>query len=242
MSTSSRPLILAERETPFWGFGELFLSVAVFFVGLGVVVSVASRLLNEDAKTGYGAVLQEFAAYMILFALLKALFSFHGRPLLQSLGWVPQPFAITTLMGIGFAVFFLSIALAVILQTPETQTPFDKLINGDAWSRIAIAIFGVSLGPAIEELLFRGLLQPVMIKVAGVFPGILITSILFGAVHLDQNGFLWQSGVIITVAGFAFGTVRHVTGSTRASTITHIAYNSLPFLITVLQGGRTSHV
>jgi membrane protease YdiL (CAAX protease family) len=88
----------------------------------------------------------------------------------------------------------------------------------------------VTLGPAIEELLFRGLLQPVLIESAGVLPGIVITSVIFGSLHLAQNGFIWQSGVGIMLVGFVLGTVRHVSGSTRASTVVHIAYNSLPFL------------
>jgi membrane protease YdiL (CAAX protease family) len=60
-------------------------------------------------------------------------------------------------------------------------------------------------------------------------------------VHLAQNANLWQSGVLITIAGFGFGVVRHVSGSTRASAITHIAYNSLPFLVTLLQGAPPDH-
>jgi membrane protease YdiL (CAAX protease family) len=70
--------------------------------------------------------------------------------------------------------------------------------------------------------------------VMGVFPGILVTSLLFGALHLSQNAGMWQSGVIITLAGFAFGTVRHVSGSTKASSLMHIGYNSLPFILTLL--------
>ena len=70
----------------------------------------------------------------------------------------------------------------------------------------------------------------------GVLPGILTTSALFGAMHLVQNANIWQSGVLITVVGFVLGVIRHVSGSTRASTITHISYNSLPFLAVMLSG------
>jgi uncharacterized protein len=126
--------------------------------------------------------------------------------------------------------------LQIVLRTPDTKTPFDRLLNGDPLSQIAISIFGVTVGPVIEELLFRGFLQPVLVNAAGVFPGILITSCLFGAVHLSQNAGIWQSGLLIALAGFVFGVVRHVSGSTRASSIVHIAYNTLPFCLTVLQG------
>jgi membrane protease YdiL (CAAX protease family) len=70
----------------------------------------------------------------------------------------------------------------------------------------------------------------------GVFPGIVVTSLLFGALHLSQNGNIWQSGALIAIVGFVLGVVRHVSGSTRASAITHISYNALPFLTLILSG------
>ena len=72
------------------------------------------------------------------------------------------------------------------MNFPNVETPFDNLLS-DTASRIGIALFGVTLGPVIEELLFRGFLQPVLVDSMGVLPGILVTSVLFGALHLSQN-------------------------------------------------------
>jgi hypothetical protein len=233
--------VLAEPEVPFWGFGEVFLSFAMFLTALWAVVTIARHFLGANVTVGYWAVLEELAAYLLLFAALKVMFFWQQKPLLRSLGWVPQPFSPWALASAGLMLVFVSLMLQFVLGTPEIETPFDKLLNGDPLSRVAIAVFGVTVGPVIEELLFRGFLQPVFVSAAGVFPGILITSMLFGAVHLAQNANLWQSGVLITIAGFGFGVVRHVSGSTRASAITHIAYNSLPFLVTLLQGAPPDH-
>jgi membrane protease YdiL (CAAX protease family) len=230
---NDQPLILAEPEAPFWGFGEVFMMVAVFLIALGLVGGGATGLLHENAKLGYWQVAEEFVAYMILFAVLKVVFFWAGHPLLRSLGWVPQPFSATTLVTMGLALSFLSGMLLVVLRTPEMQTPFEKMLGDSMVSRVAMTVFGITLGPVIEELLFRGFLQPVMISAAGVFPGILLTSLLFGALHLSQNAGMWQSGVIITLAGFSFGTLRHVSGSTKASSLMHIGYNSLPFFLTL---------
>jgi hypothetical protein len=233
---SSEPLILAQPEIPFWGFGELFISLAVFLAALFVVMGIANEFLHDAARRGYWAVLEEFSAYLILFAALKIIFFLHQKPLLRSLGWVPQQLGTLPLAGLGLALVVASVVLQIVLRTPDTETPFDLLLNGDWLSRIAISVFGVTLGPVIEELLFRGFLQPVLVSAAGVFPGILITSCLFGAAHLSQNADIWQSGVLITLAGFVFGVVRHISGSTRASSIVHMAYNTLPFCVTLMQG------
>jgi membrane protease YdiL (CAAX protease family) len=232
---------LAEPETPFWGFGELLLMAAVFLVALLLAGGGATGLLHEKAKLGYWQVVQESLAYLGLFAALKIFFFWAGRPLFRSLGWVSHPFSPGSLLIAGFGISLMSALLLLVLRTPEVQTPFDKMLNGDPFSRLVIIVFGITAGPVIEELLFRGFIQPVLVSATGVFPGILITSLIFGGMHLSQNAGLWQSGAVITVAGFTFGVIRHVSGSTRASSITHIGYNTLPFLLTMLQGLNPTH-
>jgi uncharacterized protein len=230
---SPEPLFLAEPEAPFWGFGEVFMMAAVFMISLGLVGNGALGILHDNARLGYWQVVEEFIAYMVLFAAIKVVFFWAGKPLLRSLAWVPQPFPPLTLVVLGLALSFLSGLLLIVFRTPEIQTPFEKMMGDSLVSRIAMTVFGITLGPVIEELLFRGFIQPVITSAAGVFPGILLTSLLFGALHLSQNAGMWQSGVIITIAGFSFGLLRHISGSTKASSLMHIGYNSLPFLLTL---------
>jgi hypothetical protein len=225
-----QPLVLAEPERPFWGFAELFLAAAVFLAALGIIVSVSARYLHAPLESGLWSVMEEAAAYGVLFITLKIVFARYGKGLLDSLAWTKLgPFTPLSLVMVGVSLSLIVVVLQYALLTPDVDTPFQKLLDDPA-SRVAVALFGVSLGPMVEELLFRGLLQPVLVSGIGVFPGILLTSVLFGALHLTQNAFIWQSGVLIMLVGFVLGTIRHVSGSTRASTIVHIAYNSLPFL------------
>ena len=240
MSTASNPpLILAEREQPFWGFAEVLLIGALFLPAVlagAYAVQAGSAYFGVDGKKGVPLLAAEFIGYAIVFLALRALFARHGHPLFRSLAWVPGPFKPVHLIAVGISLAFATVLLGNILRVPNVSTPFDKLLN-DPSSRIAIALFGVMIAPIVEELLFRGFLQPVMVDSLGVFPGILITSLLFGGLHLAQNAFIWQSGVLITFVGFVLGVVRHVSGSTRASAISHFSYNLLPFLVVVATGG-----
>ncbi|HYA18990.1 MAG TPA: CPBP family intramembrane glutamic endopeptidase, partial [Bryobacteraceae bacterium] len=189
-------------------------------------------------QSGFLLVLAEFLGYAVLFFALKLLFLRHDKPLLASLGWIRQPsFRPLHLVITGFLLAVAMVLLGWILQTPDIQTPFEKLLN-DRLSRIVIALFGITLGPVVEELLFRGFLQPVLVDHFGALPGILATSILFGGMHLIQNANIWQSGVVIAIVGFVLGVIRHISGSTRASALTHIAYNSLPFLALLADTGK----
>ena len=240
-ASSQEPLILAQPERPFWGFGEVFLIAALFIpaVFLGAVITrILAGSLHFDPERGLPQLATEFIGYMVVFAVLKLLFERHGQPLLSSLGWVRQPFHPLHLIYLGVTLAIVVTILGAIVRLPNVPTPFEKLLT-DAPSRIAIAIFGVTLGPVIEELLFRGFLQPVLTSVIGVFPGILVTAVVFGAAHLQQNANIWQSGLLITLVGIVLGVVRHVSGSTRASAITHMSYNAMPFLALLAAGGGT---
>jgi uncharacterized protein len=233
------PLILAERDQPFWGFAEIFLVAALFLPALWAglfAVQAAPGYFQTDAKKGLRELAAELIFYAIIFVAIRILFARHGQPLLKPLGWVPSPFKAIHLIAVGIALTFAVALIGRMLRIPDVDVPIDDLLR-DPLFRIAFALFAPTLGPVVEELLFRGFLQPVMVNSLGVFPGILLTSIVFGGLHLMQYGFLWQSGVMITFVGFVLGVIRHVSGSTRASAITHIFYNLLPSLAVLFAGG-----
>jgi uncharacterized protein len=237
---TAQPVYLAEPDRPFWGFAELLLITALFistiFAG-GIALRAVSPYQPDDPRLGLPLLLLELIAYGVVFIALRLLFARYGQPLFESLGWVPQPFRPLHLVMLGVVLTVVVILLGYLLAIPNVQVPMDKLLKG-ALNRIVIAAFGTTLGPVIEELLFRGLLQPVLVDSFGVLPGILVTSAIFGGMHLMQYGFLWQSGVLITLVGFVLGVVRHVSGSTRASAITHVSYNALPFLALLIAGPK----
>lgn len=237
------PVYLAEPDRPFWGFAELFLIAALFIPAVlagEFAVELASPYLHLDPKLGFPLLVAEFIGYGIIFIALAVIFTRYRRPLFASLGWTEHTFQPLHLAALGVLLWVLSMTLETLMGVPNVETPFDKLLS-DPLSRVAIALFGITLGPVVEELLFRGFLQPVLVESFGVFPGILATSVVFGGMHLMQNANLWQSGVLITFVGFVLGVVRHVSGSTRASAITHIFYNLPSFVLLIIFGGQPNH-
>ena len=60
--------------------------------------------------------------------------------------------------------------------------------------------------------------------------GILLTAVLFGLMHGAQYEWAWQQITLVSLAGAAFGFVRHRTGSTAASTILHGCFNLTQFV------------
>ncbi len=84
-------------------------------------------------------------------------------------------------------------------------------------------------GPIAEEVLFRGYMQPKMETWTGRWPGLVITSLLFGISHLPKI-YLRQAAPQILVPeafllGMVFGFIRDRTGSIYYGMLCHMAYN-----------------
>src|SRR5262249_6156018 len=147
----------------------------------------------------------------LLFAVLGLLFrAEYGRPFWRSLGWRWPRFSLPSIVALGMTVALSIAVLGALLKAPEVPAPMRELL-GDRASLIAVAIFGVTVGPMCEELAFRGFMQPLFIRSLGVVPGIALSGLGFGLLHLPQYGFTWQHGILITMAGAAFGWMRWVS-------------------------------
>jgi len=87
-----------------------------------------------------------------------------------------------------------------------------------------LSLFIIALMPAIfEEMLFRGALQPILINLTkNAFAGILITSILFSAIHFSYYGFLPRLAL-----GLIIGYTFYYSKNLWLASITHFLYNAI---------------
>ncbi len=76
-----------------------------------------------------------------------------------------------------------------------------------------------------EEILVRGLLQPLLIRAWGAAPGILLASLGFAVVHVSGGWIAPVSLINIFVAGLWFGLLAWRTGGFLAPSLAHAAWN-----------------
>lgn len=79
---------------------------------------------------------------------------------------------------------------------------------------------------AMEEVLFRGWLQPVLSQRIGHIAGIGGTALLFTGFHLIGGGRQPLSLVVITLAGLLFGLLAWRSGGIFAPIAAHVAWNA----------------
>jgi hypothetical protein len=223
-----------QKGETFWGWHDFVLFASITVLSLGVAMLAGAGIHHlfhvSEARMNIVMMLGQMAAYGLAFLALKFMFQAeYGEPLLESLHWLPTPIAAVRLMLMGLALAVVIALLSTLMNIKQLDNPMTRLLS-DRPTAIVIAVLSVTLGPLAEELAFRGLLQPLVIRSVGVIPGIAATSLLFGAMHLQQYG-AWQSVVLISLAGAGFGTMRYWTGSTKASAFMHAGYNSALFIL-----------
>jgi len=93
----------------------------------------------------------------------------------------------------------------------------------DGWF-IVMVVLVLLLVPTLEEVLYRGLLQEAMIRVgARRWPAIILTSILFAAMHWQNTA--PHAVVALFVLSLGFGWVFERTGRLTAPIAMHVMFN-----------------
>ncbi|MDP4245166.1 MAG: type II CAAX endopeptidase family protein [Bacteroidota bacterium] len=233
--------------------GLLIFLVLCGFV-LANLVAVPFFLFSGDASTATGAVAPKShlstgmlkivqTVFTICLFLLPALFFarfvFRGKPL-RHLGFRAPAnnlfffLAIITLL-LSFPIDEwlgqLNRSIPLTNWMVERQQEADKQIADflqvSSTSDILVNLFVVALLPAVcEEALFRGALQPIMIRsTRSPWTGILITAFIFSACHLQFQGFLPRMAL-----GILLGAIYWYSGSLWVSIAAHFITNAVQVL------------
>lgn len=98
--------------------------------------------------------------------------------------------------------------------------------SGDDWLGAALRITVVLVPSALaEELLCRGYLLTVVWERIGVRWAVLLTSLMFGLLHLTNPGATAESVSLVTLAGIFLAAVRVKLDSLYAAWMAHLAWN-----------------
>jgi membrane protease YdiL (CAAX protease family) len=219
-------------NTPFWGYEDLALFVGSVLPALAIATIFVRQFHFPNG--GVQTLVFQCTLYVLLLGMLYLLIAqrYH-KPFWRSLGWKFEYRHHWLYVFIGPPLAIALAALAAVLHAPANPT-IQNLIT-DRNSLIAVVFFGAFAGPAFEEMVFRGFLQPLFERNMPAAIAILLAAIPFALLHGPGFGWAWQSMLVVGIAGLVMGFVRHQAGSTAAAALVHIGYNSTLFAGFLLQ-------
>ena len=95
--------------------------------------------------------------------------------------------------------------------------------------RVALFVSAIIIAPVFEEIVFRGLLLPAAVRHAGLWPGVIILSLLFGALHWHLPSF---GALVLLSALLSFAYIR--TGSILVPITIHAVFNGVTVLLLMI--------
>ncbi|KYF65947.1 hypothetical protein BE11_22120 [Sorangium cellulosum] len=112
-------------------------------------------------------------------------------------------------------------------------------VEASAVERAALGLIFIALGPALEEVFFRGALARPMRRKHGAPLVIATTAALFAVAHVE-----WQKFLPIGIFGVALGVLRVASGSLVPPILLHATYNAIQCfaLLTAADAGSVNEV
>ncbi|MGB9605439.1 MAG: CPBP family glutamic-type intramembrane protease [Bryobacteraceae bacterium] len=226
---------------PFWGGLDVAFMASVALPALLIagflVLGLTMAAPGWRSLRALQVLAMQFLFWGIWFAALYGLFRVrYRRRFWESLAWVRPAGGYGQAVLLGVLTAVVVIAGALLLRPPQVPMPLVDLLK-DPISLVLVGLFAVTLGPACEELAFRGFLLPWLARRIKPVPAALATGVFFAVLHGPEYAWSWRHVLLVSVAGVAFGAVRLHTGSTAAAAVTHGAYNLVFFAALLAQSG-----
>lgn len=139
-------------------------------------------------------------------------------------------------IGIGLSGYLIVVTLAALAQTlagpiePPSQEVLQRSLEGGTAALLGLAL-AAFVAPVVEEFIYRSVLFQGLRQRVGLWPAMGISSILFGAMHLEVPPFYM---VILAIFGFWLAGAFHRTGSLVVPIVGHATFNAVQLSVGLL--------
>ncbi len=226
-SASYHSEIQHESEVP-WGISDVvFVYFCVFILSIIFAGGLLYTNLDVD-RIVYTVAFQTLLSLSILGLVYVIVTKKYNTSF-------PEAFGITRSGMPGFVNRGILVTAIILITTTFIGlffSLFDSGNQGNPYSQMTgdrlrwFTILAIFFAPIVEEIFFRGFMQPAIIKKTGVFWGILITALIFGVSHTQYLEF-GAAMVSVTAIGLILGIARHKTGSVMPGIFAHFFNNIL---------------
>ncbi len=241
-------------------FGMLLSQILALYIGQHVfkfdyaqsvaIISNPAQDVNQVMFLRLFQMLTNFATFAVPVLIYLRVYKY---PIISTLklGKLISPVQLLLILVFAFAALFgLSflgdlnhaiplpekLQIAADQMAEAQQKMIDGLMYMPSVSHLIANIIVVGLVAAVgEELMFRGLLQPLFKNwTKNIHLGILLSAALFSAIHFDLSNFIPRMAI-----GVAFGYLFYWSGSLWITILAHFLNNSIEVLVYYYQSSNS---
>ncbi len=229
--------------------GSVIAIIGMFFIGQIIPVIIVATLLGIGGQSGdqITALLSDNILVQLAVTLLIASWSvflvwmflrwrghnpvrflmLHKFPSLSQLGEVILTYGVYFMTLIGASVLVSLLIPAVDVNQSQELGVAETSGNG----LLAVFIMLAVIPPILEEILFRGFLYNYVRKFGGIIAAYVLTSIIFGAAHLEFGNLNWIAAIdTLLFSGFLI-YISQKHASLYSAILLHAIKNSIAFVI-----------
>jgi uncharacterized protein len=223
---------------PSWGMAEVLIVLAITFgavffstllawliaTGLPAFRNATTQKILSDARVLVPA--QAFAYCIVLFFIYRIVAGYKHLSFAEAIHW-RWPLRWPAFVGGGVVMAIALLGVERLLPMPK-QLPIQQMFTTStaAWMMVFL---GVAVAPLLEELFFRGLLFPVLVRHLHLSVAVLLTAVLFALIHASQLGREWAPLLVLVMVGVVLTVVRWLAKSVAAAVLVHVGYNGTLF-------------
>lgn len=208
------------------------------FAQVLVALSLATAGVQLDA--GPSQVLVVMAIYVLVSAGALAWLAARGSLSWRLLGPVRPAWRHAAIgLGIGVAgylIVFTLLLAALRIFGPVDQDPqqlLDATTSGGVTTILAVLV-AVVFAPVVEEVIYRGVLFQALRRRLGLWPGIVISSIVFAILHAEVQEPIYSAALAVLAAWLA--ATFHRTGSLVVPILGHATFNAIMVALALAAG------
>ena len=181
--------------------------------------------------TAMPVMLNNFLSEMMIFIPALAMVFFHGDKISVLVPFkkirIPSALLIPLYVLLLFPLVVFINSLSMLFVDNTVVEMADQILELPLWQMVlSIGIFG----PFIEEFVFRGVLLQSFQRTGRIVGSIVLSSILFGMMHLNINQFAYGAAM-----GIMFALLVEATGSVLSSFLAHALFNTAEVLLMYME-------
>lgn len=208
--------------------------VTLLFLWLLVLVVSARPAAQFDLISSFGC--QAIAYLLGLFGVLRV-YAPHAsiREFVGARGTHPAFFGLAVALGLTLAGPINALYEVIEQRWPSGRDDAELLrivSEASVPERVAFGLIFVALGPALEEIFFRGALVRPLRRRYEAAAVVVVTAMLFSVAHIEPQKFL-----PIGLFGVVLGVLRVVSGSLLPPILLHATYNGILYAAVLAAAG-----